>query len=88
MGANGASATSGSYSRRAFLGRVGAGVGAVVLGGRLFVPPVESAYTSTDPQHLRRMFPNLRTFSPASPGAAQSLEAGVTRAAFWTRRTS
>ena len=52
MGANGASATSGSYSRRAFLGRVGAGVGAVVLGGRLFVPPVESAYASTDPQHF------------------------------------
>jgi hypothetical protein len=62
-------------SRRAFLGRVGAGIGAVALGGRLFVPPVASAYVATDPQHFGRLFPGIEPFAPASSGVQKSLVA-------------
>jgi hypothetical protein len=54
---------------------VGLGVGALAVGGRLFVPPVASAYVSSDPQHFGRLFPNLEPFSPASVGVTKSLQA-------------
>jgi Animal haem peroxidase len=56
--------TSGALTRRGFLRRVGAGVGAVAVGG-LAPPTVRSAYAQTSPQVFGRMFPNLPIFAPA-----------------------
>jgi hypothetical protein len=56
---------SGGTTRRGFLGRVGAGAGAVALGG-LAPPAVRSAYAQTSPQVFGRMFPNLPSFAPAN----------------------
>jgi hypothetical protein len=55
---------SGALTRRGFLRRVGAGVGAVAVGG-LAPPTVRSAYAQTSPQVFGRMFPNLPPFAPA-----------------------
>jgi Animal haem peroxidase len=57
--------TSRALTRRGFLGRVGAGVGAVAVGG-LAPPAVRSAYAQTSPQVFGRMFPNLPSFAPAN----------------------
>jgi hypothetical protein len=56
--------TSGALTRRGFLRRVGAGVGAVAVGG-LAPPAVRSAYAQTSPQVFGRMFPNLPPFAAA-----------------------
>lgn len=53
------------YTRRGFLGRVGAGVGAVAVGG-LAPPAVRSAYAQTSPQVFGRIFPDLPPFAPAN----------------------
>jgi hypothetical protein len=50
-------------------------VGALALGGKLFVPPVASAYVATDPQHFGRLFPGLESFAPATAGVQKSLNA-------------
>jgi hypothetical protein len=54
----------GALTRRAFLSRVGVGVGAVAVGG-LAPPAVRSAFAQTNPQVFGRMFPNLPAFAPA-----------------------
>jgi hypothetical protein len=70
-----------SYSRRAFLRRVGVGAGAVAIGGGIpgaFARPVTAAptrsrFVSTDSQHFGRIFPDLESFAPASNGVKKSL---------------
>src|SRR5918992_852785 len=64
--------TSGSLTRRAFLRRVGAGVGAVAVGG-LAPPAVRSAYAQTSPQVFGRMFPNLPPFAAANDAVREAL---------------
>ena len=69
------------YDRRRFLGRVGAGAGAVLVGGgvggTLAAPvaarPARSRFATTDAQHFGRMFAGLEPFAPASPGVKKSL---------------
>jgi Animal haem peroxidase len=56
---------SGGFTRRSFLRRAGAGVGAVAVGG-LAPRAVRSAYAQTSPQVFGRMFPNLPPSSPAT----------------------
>jgi Animal haem peroxidase len=51
------------YTRRGFLGRVGASAGAVVIAG---LPAARSAVAQTSPQVFGRMFPNLPPFAPAT----------------------
>jgi hypothetical protein len=67
---------SGGLTRRGFLRRVGAGVGAVAVGG-LAPPAVRIAYAQTSPQVFGRMFPNLPPFAPATdPVRAALLDIG------------
>jgi Animal haem peroxidase len=81
MSATTGQTTSSRYGRRAFLGRVGLGAGALATGGGIsgaFARPVAAAparsrFVSTDPQHFGRIFPNLKPFAPASKGVAKSL---------------
>jgi hypothetical protein len=58
------------YSRRAFLGRVGAGAGALAasstLGGIFFAPAARSQFAATSPTRFGRMFPDLAAANPAS----------------------
>jgi Animal haem peroxidase len=63
---------SAGISRRAFLRRVGAGVGAVAVGG-LAPPAVRSAYAQTSPQVFGRMFPTLPAFAPVDDRLLASL---------------
>jgi hypothetical protein len=64
--------TSRALTRRGFLRRVGAGVGAVAVGG-LAPPAVRSAYAQTSPQVFGRMFPNLPPFAPATDAVREAL---------------
>jgi hypothetical protein len=74
-------ATRSRYGRRAFLSRVGAGAGAVAVGGGIsgaFTRPVTAAaarsrFVSTDQQHFGRIFPDLDSFAPASKGVTKAL---------------
>jgi hypothetical protein len=69
------------YSRRGFLARVGAGAGALAVGGsasaelgRSFMgTPARSGFVSTDAQHFGRLFPNLPPFASASEKVKRSL---------------
>jgi heme peroxidase len=76
-------ATSGRYSRRSFLTRLGLGVGAVAtsggIGGAFSGPvhaaPARSLFASTDAQHFGRIFPQLEAFAPASTTVKSQLTA-------------
>jgi Animal haem peroxidase len=69
------------YGRRGFLARLGAGAGALALGGgaagalapSVAARPARSRFVSTDAQHFGRLFPDLAPFAPASNGVAKSL---------------
>ena len=57
------------YSRRAFLKKAGAGVGAVAVSGSVggfFSQAARSATVSTSPTTFGRMFPRLSAFAPAT----------------------
>jgi hypothetical protein len=70
-----------SYSRRGFLGRVGLGAGAVVVGGGvtgalaepIVAAPPRSRFVSTDSQHFGRIFPRLEPFADADREVKRSL---------------
>jgi Animal haem peroxidase len=72
---------SASYGRRGFLARVGAGAGALAVGGGVSgvlaspvaARPARSGFVSTDAQHFGRMFPDLPPFALASNGVTKSL---------------
>ena len=55
-----------TYSRRAFLGRVGAGAGALAAGGLFSAPPARSQFALTSPVVFGRMFPDLGPANPAT----------------------
>jgi hypothetical protein len=59
-------------TRRGFLRGVGAGLGAVAVGG-LAPPAVRSAYAQTSPQVFGRMFPNLPPFAAADDRVRDAL---------------
>src|SRR5438876_9961897 len=69
------------YSRRGFLKRAGAGVGAVALGGGVAgalsrpvrAAPARSQFVSTGSQTFGRLFPNLEAFAPDSSGVQKAL---------------
>jgi Animal haem peroxidase len=69
------------YSRRSFLTRVGLGAGAVAASGGVagaFARPVKAAparsrFVATTGQTFGRIFPNLQSFAPASPGVKKNL---------------
>jgi hypothetical protein len=69
------------YGRRGFLARVGAGAGALALGGGasgvlaspVAARPARSRFVSTDAQHFGRLFPDLPPFAPVSNGVTKSL---------------
>jgi hypothetical protein len=67
--------TSPGFSRRRFLGRIGAGAVAVSTAGAALgpLPAARSQFVSTDPQHFGRIFPELPAFAPASKGVTNAL---------------
>jgi hypothetical protein len=72
---------SSGYSRRSFLKRVGAGAGAVAVGGGISgtlarpvrAVPARSRFVSTAAQHFGRIFPQLEPFTRQSKGVTRSL---------------
>ena len=55
-----------TYSRRAFLGRMGAGAGALAAGGLFSAPAARSQFALTSPVVFGRMFPDLGPANPAN----------------------
>ena len=56
-------ASAGTFSRRAFIERMGAGAGALAA-GMFFAPPARSQFALTSPVVFGRMFPDLATGQP------------------------
>jgi Animal haem peroxidase len=68
------------YSRRGFLTRAGAGVGAVAVsgGGSVFAPRAQAARSrtvATSPTMFGRLFPRLPAFAPATDRVREALRA-------------
>ena len=58
-------ASAGTFSRRAFIERMGAGAGALAA-GMFFAPPARSQFALTSPVVFGRMFPDLGPANPAN----------------------